>query len=544
MRSHDTRAAAGAAVTTLALAIAALTGAPAGASPGDGLREGAVPLALSATGRAELLRDATAHTTRVARQLRLGGKEKLVVSDVLKDTDGSTHTRYDRTYDGLPVLGGDLVVHTTADGALESVTKATETPIAVATTTAHVTASAARRTALESAEADNTAKAVAESPRKVVWAADGKPVLAYETVVGGMQKDGTPNELHVITDAVTGAELYSYQGVHTGTGESQYSGEVTVGTTREQDGTYSLTDAERGGHKTYNLNRTTIPGRGTLFTDPDDHWGDGTVDDDQTAAVDVHYGVALTWDYYKAEHGRNGIRNDGVGSYSRVHYSRGYANAFWDDACFCMTYGDGFSGGGIGPMTEIDISAHEMTHGVTSATAQLVYSGESGGLNEATSDIFASAVEFGAGNPEDVGDYLLGEKIDTLEPGKPIRYMDEPSKDGESADAWYDGVGDLDVHFSSGIANHFFYLLSEGSGKKTINGVDYDSPTADGSTLTGIGRDKAAKIWYRALTTYMTSNTDYHAAREASLRATEDLYGPDSTEREAVNAAWAGVNVK
>ncbi|NEE58559.1 M4 family metallopeptidase, partial [Streptomyces sp. SID8455] len=96
--------------------------------------------------------------------------------------------------------------------------------------------------------------------------------------------------------------------------------------------------------------------------------------------------------------------------------------------------------------------AHEMTHGLTSVTAKLVYSGESGGLNEATSDIFAAAVEFNANNSQDQGDYLVGEKIDIRGNGTPLRYMDKPSKDGSSKDAWYSGIGGIDVHYSSGPA--------------------------------------------------------------------------------------------
>ncbi|WP_235502760.1 M4 family metallopeptidase, partial [Kitasatospora sp. Root187] len=88
------------------------------------------------------------------------------------------------------------------------------------------------------------------------------------------------------------------------------------------------------------------------------------------------------------------------------------------------------------------------------------------------------------------------------------------------------------------------YLLSEGSGAKTINGVSYNSPTSNGSTLTGISRAKAAAIWYRALTVYFTSTTNYKAARTATLKAASDLYGGTaSTEYKAVAAAWSGVNV-
>lgn len=144
-----------------------------------------------------------------------------------------------------------------------------------------------------------------------------------------------------------------------------------------------------------------------------------------------------------------------------------------------MTYGDGE--GGTKALTSLDIAGHEMTHGVTSNTANLNYTGESGGLNEATSDIFGTGVEFYAANSSDVGDYLVGEEVDINGDGTPLRYMDEPDKDGSSADSWYSGIGSLDVHYSSGPANHMFYLLSEGSGSKTINGVTYNSPTSTAS---------------------------------------------------------------
>ena len=121
--------------------------------------------------------------------------------------------------------------------------------------------------------------------------------------------------------------------------------------------------------------------------------------------------------------------------------------------------------------------------------------------------------------------------------------MDKPSKDGGSADCWSSGVGNLDVHYSSGPANHLFYLLSEGSGAKTINGVSYNSPTCNGSPFTGIGRDAAAKIWYRALTVYMTSTTNYAGARTAALKAAKDLYGATSTQCAGVANAFSGINV-
>ncbi|MGW6894384.1 M4 family metallopeptidase [Streptomyces chartreusis] len=501
---------------------------------------GAEAVKLSPAQRAELIRDANATKADTAKELGLGAKEKLVVRDVVKDGNGTVHTRYERTYDGLPVLGGDLVVETTTSGATKDVVKATRAAIKPATTTAAVPAAKAEKQALAAAKAEDAKSPdVNKAPRKVIWAANGKPTLAYETVVGGLQEDGTPNELHVVTDAATGAKLYEYQAIETGTGNTMYSGTVTLGTT-QSGSTYNLTDGARGNHKTYNLNRGTS-GTGTLFSGPDDVWGNGAASNLETAGADAHYGAALTWDYYKNVHGRSGIRGDGVGAYSRVHYGNNYVNAFWSDSCFCMTYGDG--SGNANPLTSIDVAGHEMTHGVTSNTAGLVYSGESGGLNEATSDIFGSTVEFYANNSSDVGDYLIGEEININGDGTPLRYMDKPSKDGASKDAWYSGIGSIDVHYSSGPANHFFYLLSEGSGTKTINGVTYNSPTSDGLPVTGIGRDKAEKIWFRSLTTKFTSNTNYAAARTGTLAAAGELYGTTSAEYKAVQDAWAGVNV-
>ncbi|MFJ8085916.1 M4 family metallopeptidase [Streptomyces sp. NPDC096205] len=518
-------------------ATAAPDQAPVAAGKAD---PGALPAKLSPAQRAALLKDAQSASADTAKDLGLGAQEKLVVRDVVQDRDGTVHTRYERTYAGLPVLGGDLVVSTTKDGAREGVVKATRATVKVASLKPSVAASRAEQQALGAARAEHAKDAdVNRAPRKVIWAATGKPTLAYETVVGGLQHDGTPQELHVVTDATTGAKLFEWEAIETGTGNTVYSGTVAL-TTTQSGSTYNLTDGARGGHKTYNLNRGTS-GTGTLFSGSDDVWGNGSPSNLESAAADAHYGAALTWDYYKNVHGRSGIRGDGVGAYSRVHYGNNYVNAFWSDSCFCMTYGDG--SGNTNPLTSIDVAAHEMSHGLTAATAKLVYSGESGGLNEATSDIFGTTVEFYANNSSDVGDYLIGEEININGDGTPLRYMDKPSKDGASKDSWYSGIGSVDVHYSSGPANHFFYLLSEGSGAKVINGVSYNSPTSDGLPVTGIGRAKAEQIWFKALTTKFTSNTNYAGARTGTLAVAGELYGTTSAEYKAVQDAWAAVAV-
>ncbi|MGW1618539.1 M4 family metallopeptidase [Streptomyces sp. NPDC002172] len=506
--------------------------------------------------RATALANAAQALVQHATALGLTSAEGTSVRDVIVDGNGTQHVRYDRTYRQLPVLGGDFVVHLKSDGAYRSADRATRSRISLASIVPDVSAPKAADLAVNALRAANLGdalKQVQAKPQLVVDALHGTPRLAWRTNAVGKDSLGNPVARTVLTDARTGAQIDAWDSIETATGDgkSLYSGTVPLETT-QSGSTYNLTDPTRGNTYTGDAaNKTDLCIFGicisrapsTVFTDADNHWGTGATSDRSSAAVDAQYGTNETWDYYKNVHGRNGIAGDGKGSYNRVHYGNSYNNAFWDDSCFCMTYGDG-DGTTFGPLVALDVAGHEMTHGVTSKTAALTYSGESGGLNEATSDILGTLVEWYANNSSDPGDYLIGEKIVRSGFGKTaLRYMDQPSKDGSSADYWSSSVGNLDVHYSSGVANHFAYLLAEGSGAKTINGVSYNSPTYNGSTVTGIGRDKLGAIWYRALTVYMTSSTNYAGARTATLNAAKDLYGNGSTEYNAVAAAWSAVNV-
>ncbi|MGW0081428.1 M4 family metallopeptidase [Streptomyces sp. NPDC003393] len=505
---------------------------------------------------ATAVRNAAAALLDHATALGLTSAENTTVRDVIVDKDGTQHVRYDRTYDRLPVLGGDFVVHLTPDGTYRGADRATRGTISLPTTTPQLAAPKAADLAVNALRAANlgeTLRSVKARPELVVDALHGAPRLAWRTNAAGLDSLGNPVARTVLTDARTGAQIDAWDSIETATGDgkSLYSGTVALETT-QSGSTYQLKDPTRGNTYTGDAaNKTDLCIFGicfsrapaTLLTDADNHWGTGTTADRASAAVDAQYGTNETWDYYKNVHGRNGIAGDGKGSYNRVHYGNNYNNAFWDDSCFCMTYGDG-DGTTFGPLVALDVAGHEMTHGVTSKTAALTYSGESGGLNEATSDILGTMVEWYANSSSDPGDYLIGEKIVRSGfGGTALRYMDKPSRDGTSADYWTSSVGNLDVHYSSGVANHFAYLLAEGSGAKTVNGVAYDSPTYNGTAVTGIGRDKVGKIWYRALTVYMTSSTNYAGARTATLNAAKDLYGSGSAEYNAVAAAWSAVNV-
>jgi Zn-dependent metalloprotease len=525
-----------AAATAVAVATALAGLVPAG-SAGAADRDSRAAVAIAA---------AKAH----AGVTRYGADQKFTATGTLVDADGTSHVRLQRSYDGLQVVGGDLVVHQGRTDAWKGVSQTLHADLALSTTPTVSQSAAEAKAVAPSAVTRKIAGDRAESATLVVDATGTAPRIAWRVLSGGVQRDGTPSRLETYVDARTGSILRTEQQIETadGSGQSLYSGTVPLQLTLSGS-TYQLKDPTRGNTYTTDMGNASdgllcqLFGSGcktgTLFTSPDNSFGNGSTSSRESAAVDAQYGTNETWDFYKTTFGRNGIFGNGTGSYNRVHYGSNYVNAFWDGTK--MTYGDG-DGTNYGPLTSLDVAGHEMSHGVTEHTAGLAYSGESGGLNESTSDIFGTMVEFFAANPNDPGDYLIGEEFD-LKNHLGFRRMDNPASDGSSANCWTTGTKNLDVHYSSGVGNHFFYLLSEGSGAKTLNGVSYNSPTCNGSTVAGIGRDAAAAIWYRALTVYMTSSTNYSGARTATLNAARDLYGAGSTQYNAVAAAWSAVSV-
>ncbi len=515
--------------TLLAAATAACVSAALLAAPGasQAAPTSARPTATHGSARAVAVSRARAH----ADQHALGRAQSAVLRDVALHRGGASDVRFDRTYRGLTVVGGDFVIHQRANGAYRSTSGARVPSFRLSVqpgiSARHAADLAAHRVGFR----PSTAR-----PELVVLLRQQRPVLAYRVNVEGRDRTGAPHGSYLFLDARSGRTLTRWASVlnDTGSGTGLFVGTVPLETTLSA-GTYRMVDPLRGNNETHN---GPFASSAPVFTDADNVWGGGA----QTAAVDAHFGIAKTWDFYKNTFGRTGIANDGKGARSYVH-DGAYVNASWSDSCFCMKYGDGDAT--TYPLVELDVAGHEMTHGVTSRTAGLRYAGESGGLNEATSDIMGTMVEFSANNAGDPGDYVIGEEIfRSYNPATNyIRRMDRPSLDGGSQDCWSRRTKSVDVHYSSGVANHFFYLLSEGSGAKTIGGVAYNSPTCNGSTVTGIGRDAAAAIWYRALTSYMTSTTNYAGARTATVSAATALYGATSTQVAAVKSAWSAVSV-
>ncbi len=255
----------------------------------------------------------------------------------------------------------------------------------------------------------------------------------------------------------------------------------------------------------------------------------------------AHNYAGSVYDYYKNVHARDSYDNAGATLKASVHYSTSYNNAFWNGSQ--MVYGDGDGSQFIALSRDLDVDAHELTHAVTERTANLTYSNESGALNEATSDILGNSCEAyteNAGTPNS-NTWKVGEDIYTPNTaGDALRYMNNPTADGYSKDYYPEKItGTADnggVHGNSGIANLAYYLMVMGGshprGKTTTVVTALSTTSATSLTM-------AAKIWYRALTVYMTSSTNFSGARTATVNAATDLYG--ATAAATVTAAWDAV---
>ncbi len=524
-----------------------------------------------------LAREARGHLTARAFQLGLDQHLGFAFKNRVADAFGEDHIRLDQTYKGVPVLEGEAIVHF-RNGRVRAVTDDLVRGLAL-----NVEPTLGRGEALAAAHAalaprgsytyEPTATLVVASLEAGEPGRGNRQVLAYH--IHTELENGAQETRHTdfLVDAHSGRILESWDTLRTagasGTGQSQWYGTVALSTNSTATG-YELRDMTRGTGGTFNNNVTTnllngTSGAGTIFTDADNAWGDGLQYNGtagmganaQTAGVDGHRGMQATWDFYLNAFGRDGIDDAGTATFSRMHYSSQYDNAFWSDSCFCMTYGDGQVGGSVGE-ADLDTAGHEMSHGVCSATANLQYRKEPGGLNEANSDIFGTLVEFytlnnstGSTIPSTAGSGPITANYKLFEnswghayPNEALRWMYKPSRDGRSPDFYSKTLGRLDVHYSSGVANHFFFLLAHGSQVDSLCDNIASPMTNDVTSITGIGNDKAGRIWYRALTAYMTKRTDYAGARVATLNAAADLYGASSTEYATVNTAWLAVNVK
>ncbi len=296
------------------------------------------------------------------------------------------------------------------------------------------------------------------------------------------------------------------------------------------NGVYTLLDSTRGkGIETLSLqNQTTIADAKPII-DSTNTWFSLKSKIDRSA-LDVHYGAISTYDYFLKQHNRNSIDNKGYKLTNIVHYGQNFVNAYWDGTK--MIFGDGDNK--IGPLVSLDIIGHEITHGLTSNTANLLLENESGALNESFSDIFGVIIDFYT-RPNQAN-WTVAEEVSPL-----IRSLENPSINNDP-DTYYGKnwkpIGGTDfggIHSNNGVQNHWFYLL--------VNGGVGINDKNDTFNVEGIGIEKASKIVFRNLVYYLYPQSNYSDARIGSIKATEDLFGGCSKEVESVTNAWYAVGV-
>lgn len=326
-----------------------------------------------------------------------------------------------------------------------------------------------------------------------------------------------------------------------GNAATRYSGSQVISTTLVGS-SYALRDSSRGsGVFTYNLKKGTTL-KTTDFTDADNNWTAAEFNNAafDNAALDAHWGVSSTYDYFKNNHNRNSYNNAGAALKSYVHYSSAYENAYWSGSE--MVYGDGAST--FAPLTSLDVTAHELGHGICEYSANLVYSRESGAINEGLSDIWGSVVENAFAPTKQ--NFLIGEDITKISPyylrsmsnpksglsAQPDTYLGTNWKAATSSCTPTQSNDQCGVHYNSGVLNHFFYILTQGKTGTNDKGNSY--------SVTGIGFAKSAKIIYRMETSYLSSNSTYANVLTYAIQSAKDLYGADSPEAIATqNALYA-----
>ncbi len=382
--------------------------------------------------------------------------------------------------------------------------------------------------------------------------------LLYNAIIKHTSIFGNDGEVSEYAEATvkkvvkTKEEKTAINAVVSGTAETRYSGTRTIETT--QGGLFSLNDAYRQVYTRDAMNQSTVGypyvNNYSEFTDNNNNWTAGehhnAAKDD--AALDAHWGAMMTYDYWQTVHGRNSYDNAGAQIRSYVHVGNDYDNAFWNGAV--MSYGDGSSDGNEGngnfdALTSIDVVAHEIGHAVCTHTAGLVYQNESGAMNEGFSDIWGATVEhFAKGNGNDANPsnaiWLIGDEIDRRAGSAALRSMSDPNSLGHPdtyhGTHWYFGAGDYGgVHTNSGVLNHWFYLLvAGGSGTNDLG---------DSYSVSGIGMSAAAAIAYRLESVYLSSTSNYAAARTFGIQAAIDLFGACSQEVISTTNAWFAVGI-
>jgi Zn-dependent metalloprotease len=428
----------------------------------------------------------------IAAVFRLNASD-LVAKRSRVDEQGVTHLRYGQMKNGLRVVNEELLIHVAPDGTITGA-NGTARDGEIVSSKPGISAEAAEFAAANNTEGSHLSAGRAEL---VYVRSEGKLRLAYEVALKGEGRELPIDELTYV-DAHQGTVLLRDSNIHTALNRKLYSannGSSTPGTLKRSEGQAAIGDTH----------------------------------------VDQNYDkLGGTYNCYKNNFGRDSYNNAGATLISTVHYSTNYVNAYWNGTQMVYGDGNGVDSGMLG--LSADVTTHELTHAVTSSESNLTYSGESGGLNEAMSDIFGAYCESYASGTWSTSNavFMVGDDIWTpATPGDALRYLYDPAKDGVSLDYWTSTAGSKDVHYSSGIANLAFKLLSTGGthprGKST-------------TVVTGIGVQKAGAIFYKANVDLMTASTTFAQAKTYTEQAATAL-GYTAADVASVTAAWTAVGV-
>lgn len=505
--------------------------------------------------RAASAADRRAWSSRVDTMLR-SGELRVRRKDQDRLIAGRTHERADQFYQGVRVFGAD-VARQLRNGATESLFGTVYEGIAVDPSPA-IEAGRARTLLAERLGVEIDAPT--EPELVVLPREDGTYALTWR-----MRVVTRRDARQYFVDARSGETVLDYSDRETQSAVGRalgVLGDTKKISVRSSTGQFLTSDELRPANiQTYDLQgnpvradnflaRRLALGTGDLGTDSDNDWTDA-------ALGDAHIYAGYTYDYYFKRFGRRGLNDADIKVQVLVHpvhrsdfltyiddYEDFFVNAFYDGNGI-VVFGEGlpanytlggqnwdYLAGGI------DVVAHELSHGVTQYTSDLIYRNESGALNEAFSDIMGTSVEFyfqppGSGALQ--ADYMMGE--DVVRPGG-IRNMSNPGalEDPDHYTKRYTGTADNGgVHLNCTIVTHAFYLAIEGGTNRT-----------SGLGVQGVGsgnREQIEKVFYRAFTQMLPSNATFSVARAATIQAAQDLYGANSAAQRAVTQAWTAVGV-
>jgi vibriolysin len=432
----------------------------------------------------------------------LDGTGEIAARHVRIDQRGWAIDRFAQKVNGVPVFGGELIVHLDRHGAIATVYDYLKR-VDVDTKPALVELDArkAAYATVEGVVAREIGTDLQILPRE-----NGDARLTYRVQLEMTNLEGEPSMPVIFVDAHTGEVVWSYDNLQTAKSLK----------------TYTLASKTTFNTATLNLTTTGTTATGT---------GDAVV-------TQAHNNANFTYDYYFTKHARDSYNAAGATINSYAHYSTNYVNAYWDSAGARMVYGDG-NGVDSTALTVLDVVAHELTHAVTSSESNLTYSGESGGLNEAMSDIFGASVEAFRDNAVSANTWKIGEECWTpATAGDALRYMNDPAADGVSLDLWTSSTGTVDVHYSSGIANLAFKLaITGGTHPRGKTSTNVTALNAD--PLTSL--NMAAKIFYDANANCLSAGSNFAAARTCTINSANTLYGAAAAT--SIDQAWAAVGV-